>query len=265
LSEQLQVPHPPSIKRLDFNCPHCGAHSGQAWYTLAANELEDGTTPSIPDNKFVEEVKNDPKIEKEVKSHIVEWVNKINTGLVFLETEGSGHYLHSTVYNLHLSKCYSCKKLAVWVYDTLLFPKKEYVIPPNEDLPQDIRNDYEEASEISQRSPRGAAALLRLAIQKLCVHLGQPGKNINSDIATLVKQGLDIRVQQSLDVVRVVGNNAVHPGQIDMKDDRETTKMLFGLVNLIAEKMITEPKHVQAIFDSLPEDVRKTIQERDGK
>src|SRR5688572_10249423 len=85
---------------------------------------------------------------------------------------------------------------------------------------------------------------LRLAIKKLCAELGETGKNINDDIASLEKKGLDKRVQQALDIVRVIGNDAVHPGQIDLRDDRDTATKLFGLVNLIAEKMITEPKHV---------------------
>lgn len=162
-----------------------------------------------------------------------------------------------------MSKCYTCKKIAVWVHDNLLFPKMQYAIPPNQDLPDGVKRDYEEASEILDKSPRGAAALLRLAIQKLCVHLGEPGKNINADIATLVKRGLDIRVQQALDVVRVVGNNAVHPGQMDIQDDKDTARTLFGLINLISEKLITEPAHVQKLFDSLPEGARRQIEERD--
>ncbi len=49
---------------------------------------------------------------------------------------------------------------------------------------EDIRRDYDEAAKVLALSPRGAAALLRLAIRKLCKELGEPGKNINEDIGS---------------------------------------------------------------------------------
>ena len=88
-----------------------------------------------------------------------------------------------------------------------------------------------ESRTILDLSPRGAAALLRLCIQKLCKQLGQPGKNINDDIAALVKAGLDPKIQKALDIVRVIGNECVHPGTMDLRDDREIAAKLFVLVN----------------------------------
>lgn len=161
--------------------------------------------------------------------------------------------------------CTHCKKFSIWYEGKMIYPDFEGVQPPNQDLSEEIQNDYQEAASILQKSPRGAAALLRLAIQKLCEELGEDGKNINNDIKNLVTKGLPSAVQKSLDVVRVLGNDAVHPGQIDLRDDIETAKALFKLVNLIAEKMITEPKEVEEIYASLPENKRLQIEERDGK
>ena len=106
---------------------------------------------------------------------------------------------------------------------------------------------------------------MRLAIQKLCKELGRPGKDINKDIKALVENGLNPLVQKALDAVRVIGNNAVHPGQIDLRDDRATAESLFGLINLITEKMISEPKRVNEVYASLPEGALKAIEDRDGK
>jgi len=161
--------------------------------------------------------------------------------------------------------CVHCHRYSLWFNGIMVYPDFEGVQPPNQDLREDIQADYQEAASILQKSPRGATALLRLVIQKLCKELGEEGKNINADIKSLVSKGLPAAVQKSLDVVRVIGNDAVHPGQIDLLDDIETAKALFKLVNLIAEKMITEPKEVEEIYNSLPEDKKQQIEERDGK
>lgn len=123
--------------------------------------------------------------------------------------------------------------------------------------------DYLEAREIANSSPRGAAALLRLCIQKLAIHLGGDGNNINNDIGKLVQNGLPKRIQQALDVVRVIGNNAVHPGEMVIDDKPEIVHALFGLINLIVENQITQPKQVGELFSSLPEGAKSAVEKRD--
>jgi hypothetical protein len=162
-----------------------------------------------------------------------------------------------------VSQCERCKFPTIWLDDKMIFPNTGVVEPPNPDLPEDIRNDYEEARSILAASPRGSAALLRLAIQKLCSHLGQPGKNINDDIAALVSAGLPPRVQEALDSVRVIGNEAVHPGTIDLRDNRAVAGTLFKLVNFIATKLITEPNEIDIIYSSLPKEKLDAIEKRD--
>ena len=72
-------------------------------------------------------------------------------------------------------------------------------------------------------------------------------------------------MQKALDIVRVIGNESVHPGELDMKDDTDTATQLFGLVNAIADQMISHPKKVEALYDKLPEAKRRAIEKRDSK
>ena len=167
--------------------------------------------------------------------------------------------------NLYLALCGHCRYYSIWQNSFMIFPGNTGIQPPNEDLPQGIIDDYIEAASIVHKSPRGAAALLRLAIQKLSMHLGEKGKSIDSDIASLVKKGLPVKIQQALDFVRVIGNEAVHPGTFDLKDDTETASKLFGLINLIADAMISQPKHIDEMYKTLPPEKLKGIEKRDGK
>ena len=73
------------------------------------------------------------------------------------------------------------------------------------------------------------------------------------------------KIQQALDTIRVIGNNAIHPGKIDVKDNLEIAHSLFKLLNFISEKMIKDNKEIENIFSSLPKDAKEAIQKRDSK
>ena len=142
---------------------------------------------------------------------MLKWVAEMKKERPFFEAGKDGSYSFQNVYSVFISRCYNCKDIALWIHDRMVYPQRGEAPPANPDMTEDIRRDYDEASTILDLSPRGAAALIRLGIQKLCKELGQAGKNINDDIGALVKDGLDVRVQQALDAVRVIGNSAVHP------------------------------------------------------
>jgi hypothetical protein len=170
---------------------------------------------------------------------------------------------------LHIPTCTHCKGLVVWFAEKynsyMLWPFGIANAPlPHQDMPEDVKADYIEARNICKPSPRGAAAWLRLAIQKLLKHLGEKGENINDDIGSLVKKGHPVQIQQALDVVRVTGNNAVHPGELRVEDEPETVSALFGLENLIVDNRIAQPKRIQTPYDSLPEGARRGITKRDS-
>ena len=80
------------------------------------------------------------------------------------------------------AKCSHCADVSIWKNSRMIFPMTGNVEQANADLPKDVLKDYNEAKDIVNISPRGAAALLRLAVQKLCVHFGEKGKVINDDI-----------------------------------------------------------------------------------
>lgn len=146
----------------------------------------------------------------------------------------------------------------------MIIPAEAPVAPPHPDTPLNILGEYQEARSIFAISPRAAVALLRLAIQKLMIELGEKGENINADIKSLVAKGLPVQVQQAFDYCRVVGNNAVHPGEINLNDTPEMGQHLFNMINFIVEDRITRPKQIAALYAKLPEASREAIDKRDA-
>jgi len=255
----------PILGKASFKCPHCRANAHQDWYQLMASLCDENSAPFVPDVDFGRRIKEADSMSVETKQALIDWSDEMQTGGPFLAS--SENWLHAKIKvgNLWVSRCFSCKKVAVWVHDRLTFPVWNFAVVPNDDLPDEVKGDFIEAAKILDLSPRGSAALLRLCIQKLCKHLGRSGDNLNDDIAALVRDGLDARIQKPLDIVRVVGNNAVHPGQIDLTDDRDTASTLFRLVNIIADAMITQPRQVNLLYQELPESSRHQIEKRDAR
>lgn len=180
-------------------------------------------------------------------------------------------------FSLYLSKCSHCQDVCCWKgldWDAeerefqnsiMLIPDGSVAPMPHPDMPESVKADYQEARSIVNRSPRGAAALLRLSIQKLCGELGENEGSIDKDIKSLVAKGLPLGIQQALDVVRVVGNNAVHPGELTADDIDEVSMSLFDLINAIVDDRISRPRALEALYLRLPEGARNAIEKRDGK
>src|SRR5436189_951722 len=168
----------PSIRETAFNCPHCSALTTQYWYTVRAQQVEgEPAIPTMPHSDFEIDLANMTELSNEDRAEGVRWFRKIQSGQVFLEDNGQNSYTQ-TARNLHLSKCFNCRKFSVWIHERLVFPEGHATVSPNPDLPEEIVRDFQEARSIVNASARGAAALLRLCVQKLCKYLGESGNNI---------------------------------------------------------------------------------------
>jgi hypothetical protein len=162
------------------------------------------------------------------------------------------------------SHCKHCKDWTIWHGEKMILPSESPVEHPHPDLPTDCLTEYLEARSVFSLSPRASAALLRLCIQKRLPHLEENGRNINEDIKSLVEKGLPVLVQKALDICRVVSNNAVHPGEIDINDTPEIAQNLFRMINFIVEDRITRPKEIIDLYNELPQNSRDAIARRDG-
>ena len=175
---------------------------------------------------------------------------------------------NSQIEKWHLALCAHCHEYSFWVEGKLVYPSQITAPLAHNDMPVDVSEYYNEAREVSASSPRAAAALLRLTIKKLCESLGENDPNLNLSIGKLSEKGLPQNVIKSLDTVRIVGNEGgAHEGQIDLsgKDNKQIVDKLFWLVNFIIEKTITDPKAIEDVFSSLPEDKKQGVEQRDKK
>lgn len=212
----------PEFEKQAFNCPNCTAFSKHDWKTIFINETKGEFLQIIPMN---------------------------TTGKII---------------ELKLCKCENCGYISFWYNKKLVWPLNTGVEAPLDEMPEDIKELYKEASSIVELSPKGSCAILRLALQKLCNRLAEQDekKKLDEAIKILVSKGLPSTLQKAMDIVRIVGNEAVHPGEINVDDNKEIAIALFRLMNIIVEKVIVEPKEIDDFYSLMPKDKIKGIENR---
>lgn len=237
----------PAFQVSAFNCPHCDVLTTQSWYRPAGRRWTSGSIAVVPVSDTSD----------------ADTTRLLETGQPF--ARGPIPVLRDSldIHNLMISQCFDCRLASLWIGKKLVHPTSDSFGPEaNADLAPEVQADFNEARKIARQSPRGAAALLRLAMQKLLKQLGKPGVNMDGEIGELFAEGMSQKIINALDIVRVVGAEAVHPGQMDLRDDEASVLMLFRLINLIAEDRISTPKHLSDMYQALPADKRKFIEDR---
>ena len=253
----------PKLGAEAFSCPHCGALAHQTWYRLALDQFERDQQPFVLTREHIMGIDASKMHDDDDQKLMEQFQARFKKNDITIRQTRYAINSYAELVNAWVCRCYACGAFTFWVKDRIVHPITKSAIKPHEDLPASLRDDFEEAVAVLDLSPRSSAALLRLCIQKLMVELDQKGKDLNADIGALVKQGLDPNVQMALDVVRVIGNNAVHPGQIDLKDDKRTAVSLFQLLDLIIERCITVPKKLGEMYANLPPSALEAIEKRD--
>ncbi|MGI3407430.1 DUF4145 domain-containing protein [Providencia stuartii] len=225
---------PPNFKGESFTCPHCGAFSQMIWANLiisASIQRLYGPIKAIYSQFWQAQCAacSQPNI----------WIKK----------------------NKHMTE-----NDETYSYGTMIYPTANTAPLPHADMPPEVKQDYCEAASIQQNSPRGAAALLRLALQKLCKHLGENGENINADIRSLSLKGkVSEEVIRMADVLRITGNCSVHPSEMSSEDIDEVSDGLFDLINYIVKEAISDPAFRSSMYSKMPENLRKKAEEQDAK
>ena len=216
----------PEFKKNAFTCPNCSAFSKHDWKYNYVSEKQGTFYDSCYNIRITPDIKE-----------------------------------------LYICRCENCGYLSFWYDARLCWPLNTGIVSPPDEMPDDIKRLYNEASSIVELSPKGSCAILRLALQKLCNRLaGQEEKNkIDGAIKKLVENGLPASLQKAMDTVRIVGNDAVHPGEINIDDNQQLAVAMFELMNIIIEKMIIEPKRIDELYNLMPQEKIQGIRKRDKK
>jgi len=96
--------------------------------------------------------------------------------------------------------------------------------PTDENIPEDISNDLDEAKMcFSTGCNRACAAMARRCIQNACIKKGCKEKELVKQIKEMTQEGIITKdIEEWATVVRWVGNDAAHPGKDSVtKEDAE--------------------------------------------
>lgn len=226
----------PTYHSSSFTCPNCGAYAHQTWAKGVGYDEEGGAS--------------------------VQWTS------------------------IDRSECYSCKQEAIWHaqirYSTtgpgyasrswrewqILWPRARAGVPAHDRMPENLRPLYDEARAVADLSPRAAAALLRLLTETLLRSVaGAPNGKPFELIGQLVRdKKLDEEARMLADYLRITGNNAVHPGQIDDDEDaHKRVSMMFPFINSLVQRLIADPEELHELYEQLPAEARAAADRRDGR
>lgn len=174
-------------------------------------------------------------------------------------TLSNGHFDRDWCWDIHLLRCPNCCKIsyvAVGVGNSVegkvvrIYPQSSAIQFP-EYVPAAIREDYEEACSICDKSPKAAATLARRCLQGMIhdfwdIH----EKNLNAEITKL--KGLVPAAQwKAIDAIRSIGNIGAHMEQdvnliIDVFPEEAET--FLKLIELLISKWYVDRNDAEELY-----------------
>ena len=251
----------PQLGAESFPCPHCNAVAHQDWYSLFLK----------PENATEVVVLTLEALMLAKGNESDQFLQHLKDNVLAYEYQEHPRNLKVKLLNLHVSRCYNCKGFTVWVRDRLVFPIRGDELPeivevdfrevaegvqaPAEDVQhsdEDVQEpaesvdesseDFEEAAAILNRSPRAAAALIRICIQNMMPLLKETGQNLDERVASLVRKGLEVEIQQAMEVLQVIRKNPGQENHVDLRDETAiATRMFESLKEILERRMLKNP------------------------
>ncbi|MGP9623560.1 hypothetical protein ACT3S7_11385 [Corynebacterium sp. AOP34-AQ2-28] len=240
----------PHLNARRFHCPRCSAFAGQEWdilYFFANREdpadqdrwsKADDERPDLSKHRYAGLSAPAPDDSKPI------W---------------------------RMSTCASCDKASVWRGRDLIYPPQSVAEPPHEDMSDDVRELYEEASAVAAVSKRAGAALARATLERLLKNLDPKaprGSNLN-DYIDRARPHVTVSTFKMLTLTRHTGNKSLH---VDTEPDASVTLLLsdddegvlgaiFAAINSVVDERISRPKQADSFYESLPPGVREKFEE----
>ena len=183
------------------------------------------------------------------------------------------YYSHDKYFEVKSSTCLRCMNTYLWNSNTesIIYPRSSSLPHHSLDLPENMRKIYEEARDVYEVSPRCAAALGRVLLEKLVYYLlekqytskGDDNTEDTTDKENKIKKltlhnlieklDLDKEIKDSCNNIRLLGNEGAHAGEIDFEDNlsKEAVEGLFILINHIIYETITRKREAKEANDKI--------------
>lgn len=231
-------------KHPTITCPHCFKISSQNWhFEIGPFHRENNRVP---------------------------FYTNVNPAKLVENEEPKRPFDEDNLAGIILSTCSKCDATTYWLKsmdgdELQLYPHNFSNYPqPHEDMPKGIRKTFKEAGSVMHLSLGSSAALARLTLENLLIHLGYEDGTLNVKIGNVIKDGeISKKTEKALDVIRVYGNSGAHSGIINLEEQPWVPSTLLKLINSVVDDLITAPKEIDDMFDAMPTGIKAGIEKRD--